>query len=162
MKTLSQLISDYTVCLQQNDLQLAYKGILEFMSKLRADFIKRYPQYDAGSMYPGYLDMSYFSLSTQSLKDKGLKLAVVYLHQSGHFEVWLSAKNRAILKTYAPAVGRILAEAPALFHDAGNQDAVVEATLASAPDFDDPAALIDTIEQGVAMFVAAVTSRLPA
>ena len=162
MKTLSQLISDYTVCLQQKDLQLAYKGILEFMSKLRADFIKRYPQYDAGSMYPGYLDMSYFSLSTQSLKDKGLKLAVVYLHQSGHFEVWLSAKNRAILNTYQPAVGRILADTPALFHDPGNQDAVVEATLASAPDFDDPAALIDTIEQGVAMFVAAVTSRLPA
>ncbi len=162
MKTLSQLVSDYTACLQQKDLRLAYKGILEFMSKLRADFIKRYPQYDAGSMYPGYLDMSYFSLSTQSLKDKGLKLAVVYLHQSGHFEVWLSAKNRAILKKYQPAVGRILADTPTLFHDPGNQDAVVEATLTSAPDFDDPAALIDTIEQGVAMFVAAVTSRLPA
>ncbi len=162
MKTLSQLISDYTVCLQQKNLQLAYKGILEFTSKLRADFIKRYPQYDAGSVYPGYLDMSYFSLSTQSLKDKGLKLAVVYLHQSGHFEVWLSAKNRAILKTYEPAVGRILADTPALFHDPGNQDALVEATLTSAPDFDDPAKLIDTIEQGVAMFVAAVTSRLPA
>ena len=162
MKTLSLLVYDYTVCLQRNDLQLAYKGILEFMSKLRADFIKRYPQYDAGSMYPGYLDMSYFSLSTQSLKDKGLKLAVVYLHQSSHFEVWLSAKNRAILKTYAPAVGRILADTPALFHDAGNQDALVEAALASASDFDYPAALIDTIEQGVAMFVAAVTSHLPA
>ena len=160
MKALSQIIGDYTICLQQNSLQLAYKGILEFMAKLRADFIKQYPQYDAGSMYPGYLDMSYFSLSTQSLKDKGLKLAVVYLHQSGHFEVWLSAKNRAILKTYKPAVGRILADSPALFHDPGNQDAVMEFTLASAPDFDAPAALMNTIEQGVETFATTITRRL--
>ena len=160
MKTLSQLVADYTVCLQQKDLQLAYKGILEFMAKLRADFIKRYPQYDAGSMYPGYLDMSYFSLSTQSLKDKGLKLAVVYLHQSGHFEVWLSAKNQAILKKYQPAVARILADTPALFHDPGNQDAVMEFTLTSAPSFDAPAALMSTIEQGVETFVTTITSHL--
>lgn len=31
MKTLNQLISDYTCHLQQGEIQLAYKGILEFI-----------------------------------------------------------------------------------------------------------------------------------
>lgn len=42
MKTLNQLIDDYTCHLQQGEIQLAYKGILEFIGKLRADFVKGY------------------------------------------------------------------------------------------------------------------------
>lgn len=50
MKTLSLLVSDYTVCLQQNDLQLAHKGILGFMSKLRADFICLLDKYSVNEL----------------------------------------------------------------------------------------------------------------
>jgi len=78
----------------------AYKGILEFLGKLRAEFVKEHPHYDVVSIYQGYMDMSYFSLSTKSLKDKGLKIAIVYLHEKGNFEVWLSARNRDIAKSY--------------------------------------------------------------
>ena len=46
MKTLNELISDYTYHLQQGEIQLAYKGILEFIGKLRTDFIKKYPHYE--------------------------------------------------------------------------------------------------------------------
>lgn len=59
MKTLNQLISDYTAHLRQGELQLAYRGILELIGKLRAGFIKRYPQYDISGVYQGYMDMSY-------------------------------------------------------------------------------------------------------
>lgn len=58
MKTLNQLINDYTCHLKQGEIQVAYKGILEFIGKLRADFIKKYPHYDTGSIYQGYMDMS--------------------------------------------------------------------------------------------------------
>ena len=100
MKTLNELIEEYTHHLQQGEIQIAYKGILEFLGKLRAEFIKKYPHYDVSSIYQGYMDMSYFSLNTKSLKDKGLKIAIVYLHDKGDFEVWLSARNRDIAKSY--------------------------------------------------------------
>ena len=63
MKTLNELIAEYTHHLQQGEIQIAYKGILEFIGKLRAEFIKKHPHYDVGGIYQGYMDMSYFSLS---------------------------------------------------------------------------------------------------
>lgn len=83
MKMLNKQIAAYTQQLQQGEIQIAYKGILAFMGKLRAAFIKKYPHYDVSNIYQGYLDMSYFSLSTKPLKDKGLKIAIVYLHEKG-------------------------------------------------------------------------------
>lgn len=88
MKTLNQLIFDYTKHLQQGDLQIAYKGILAYMGKLRSDFVSKYPDYEIGNnVYQGYMDMSYFSLNVKQLKDKGLKIAIVYLHEKGAFEI---------------------------------------------------------------------------
>ena len=160
MKTLNQLISDYTYCLQQGEVQAAYKGIMEFIGKLRADFIKEYPDYDTGSVYQGYMDMSYFSLNTKLLKDKGLKIAVVYLHEKGNFEVWLSARNREILKRHETVVNSILSDHITMFHDHHNPDAIIECTLISTPNFEDQASVINTIEQGVEEFIAAIASRL--
>lgn len=158
MKSLNQLISDYTCCLQRGEVQVAYKGILEFIGKLRADFIKKYPQYDVGGIYQGYMDMSYFSLSTKLFKDKGLKIAVVYLHEKGVFEVWLSARNREVSKSIEPVVCNIILDDLTIFHDETNLDAVIEFALTSAPDFDNQSALINVIEQGVERFVIAVQS----
>lgn len=159
MKTLNQLISDYTCHLQQGEIQIAYKGILEFIGKLRADFIKKYPYYDTGSVYQGYMDMSYFSLSTKLLKDKGLKIAIVYLHQKGAFEVWLSARNREISKRYESVFFSNISDI-ILFHDVNNQDAIMECTLISIPNFEDQTALIDIIEQSVQRFVSIITNLL--
>ncbi|MDY0303657.1 MAG: hypothetical protein RBQ65_03280 [Sphaerochaeta sp.] len=100
VKSLNQLISDYTYQLQQGELQFAYKGILEFIGKLRVDFNKQYPQYDTGNIYQSDMDMSYFSLRTKPLTDKGLKIAVVYLHEKGAFGVWPSARNTKKAKEY--------------------------------------------------------------
>lgn len=53
MKTINQMIKDYTCSLQRGEIQLAYKGILEYFGKLRADFIKEYPHYDISNIYQG-------------------------------------------------------------------------------------------------------------
>jgi len=160
MKSLNQLISNYTDLLKRGELQLAYKGILEFMGKLRADYIKKYPQYDVSGIYQGYMDMSYFALSTKLFKDKGLKIAVVYLHDKGVFEVWLSARNRDTSKSIEPLVKSVILDELTVFHDESNLDAVIECTLTTTPDFDNQAALIQLIEKGVERFVIAVQSVL--
>ena len=125
---------------------------------MRADFIKKYSNYDTGNVYQGYMDMSYFSLSTKNLKDKGLKLAIVYLHESGAFEVWLSARNREISKGYESVLNKSISDDIVLFHDDKNQDAIIEYTLTAAPNFEDQALLIDIIEQGTEKFIAAVNN----
>ena len=160
MKTLNQFISDYKRQLQQGELQIAYKGILELMGKLRAEFVRKYPHYDVSSIYQGYMDMSYFSLSTKSLRDKGLKIAIVYLHEKGDFEVWLSARNRDLAKSYASVIKDIFSKDPNVFHDENNPDAIVEYSLVKMPDFDDPSLLIDMIDRGVDTFTAAIINRL--
>jgi len=136
MKTLNKIIYEYTSHLKQGEIQIAYKGILEFLGKLRAEFIKDYPHYDVSSIYQGYMDMSYFSLSTKSLKDKGLKIAIVYLHENGAFEVWLSARNRDIAFKYKTVISSKIFDNSDLFHDEHNQDAIVECVLISKPDFE--------------------------
>lgn len=159
MKTLNILIEEYTHQLQLGEIQIAYKGILAFIGQLRAALIKKYPHYDVSNIYQGYLDMSYFSLSTKPLKDKGLKIAIVYLHEKGSFEVWLSARNRDIAKTYKSILDS-LSEEINVFHDHNNQDAIVECVLTPTPDFEDQAQLINTIDQGVENFFSEIISRL--
>ncbi len=159
MKTLNKLIDEYTFLLQQGEMQPAYKGIMEFVGKLRAEFIKRFPLYEVSGIYQGYMDMTYFSLFSKQLKDRGLKIAIVYLHEKKAFEVWLSARNREISKIYESVLGSISDSIPA-FHDASNPDAIVEYILTSEPDFNNQAMLIDFIEQGVKRFIDAVAEKL--
>ncbi len=127
---------------------------------MRADFIRNYTKYDVGGIYQGYMDMSYFSLSTNFLKDKGLKIAVVYQHDKGEFEVWLSARNREISKRIEPFVNNIILDDFTVFHDDNNLDAIIECTLTSSPNFDNQSELMREIEQGVERFVTSVQSVL--
>ena len=160
MKTLNQLINDYTCLLKQGEVQAAYRGIIEFVGKLRADYTKNYPNYDVSSVYQGYMDMTYFSLSTKLLKDKGLKIAIVYLHDKGGFEVWLSARNRDISKRYESVISSFKSDDISVFHDISNLDAIIECTLTGAPDFEDQASLIGLIEQGVETFASEMEKLL--
>ena len=160
MKNLNQLISGYTSQLQQGDIQLAYKGILEYIGKLRADIVKKYPSCDISSIYQGYMDMSYFSLSTKILKDKGLKIAIVYVHRKGQFEAWLSGRNREISKQYEPVFYDRQFDKITVFHDETNMDAIIECILTDKPSFDHQDVLSDIIMKGVEEFVSDVDDCL--
>ena len=127
---------------------------------MRTDFINRYPLYDIGSIYQGYMDMTYFPIITELLKDKGLKIAIVYLHEKGSFEVWLSARNRDTAKKYEAIINSGISNKTNVFHDPANKDAIIECTLTSRPDFEDQALLTDIIERGVEKFITDISSLL--
>lgn len=158
MISVNKVIETYTDQLHQGELQLAYKTILDFLSKLRAEMSRRYPHYEVSGLYQGYMDMSYFSVSTSSLKDKGLKIAIVYVHEKGDFEVWLSARNRAIAKKTATMLKCEIPSALAIFHDQNNPDAIMESVLVPKPDFDDQTTLMETIDQGVEKFILTISA----
>lgn len=104
--------------------------------------------------------MSYFSFNTKYLKDHGLKIAIVYLHVKGCFEVWLSARNREISKKYEFMFKRDIADDLVIFHDENNPDAIIECTLMFVPDFEDPELLMNIIGQGAEKFLTAVSNIL--
>lgn len=161
MKTLNELIDNYTYQVKQGDIQVAYKGILDYMGKLQRSFANNYEEYEVSSnLYEGYMDMSFVSLSTEILKEKGLKIVIVYLHEKGAFEVWLSGRNRKIIRSYRCIFNSVGFDDTAIFHDYDNEDAIIEYTLTAKPDFDNQNLLTEVIEKGTKRFIVAVTKLL--
>lgn len=160
MKPLNELIKEYTYQLQQGELQVAYRGVLSFIGSLRSHIAKQYPYFSSGSMYLGQMDITYFSITTSSLSEQGLKVLIVYLHEKGRFEMWLCARNREISKRFQPVFTHATIEGFEMFHDRENADAIIECELVSSPDFEDPAALMIQIEASVVRFIDAVQQVL--
>lgn len=158
---MNNLIDIYTSLLQHGEIQMAYRGIMDFMSKLRSDFVRNYPHYEAsGSLYQGYMDMTYFSVNTAQLKDRGLKIAIVYLHEKKVFEVWLSARNRSIMKKIRAQIEDLHLDGTRTFHDEANEDAVIESVLSASPNFDNQDELLEILGRGIDKFAAAVGKAL--
>lgn len=160
MKTLNHLIRDYTTLLQHGEIQLAYKGILDFMGKLRAYFQKSFPEHEISGLYQGYMDMSYFSIFPHPLKEKGLKIALVYWHEKNQFEVWLSARNRRLAKQFEAILGETPLQGICTFHDSTNLDAIIESVLITTPDFEKPDDLVAALEQGTERFIKSVSKLI--
>jgi hypothetical protein len=93
-------IREYKSQLGKGSIQKAYKGIMTFMSDLRAYLAGRYPDYSASALYFGYMDMTYFAFTPAELKDMKLKAAIVFLHEECRFEVWLAGSNRKVQADY--------------------------------------------------------------
>lgn len=97
MPTLNGHMGEYKKQLDKGRIQLAYRGLLEYILGLRLYFKEKYPDYFvSGSLYLGYMDMTYFSFTHPLLKQKGLKIAIVFLHEQLRFEVWLAAVNKQV------------------------------------------------------------------
>ena len=67
---------------------------MTFISGLKTDLEKNYPNYVVSSLYLGYMDMTYFAFRPSDLKNKKLKIALVFLHEQGRFEAWLGGSNK--------------------------------------------------------------------
>ncbi len=111
---------------------------MTFMSGLRTYLESMYPDYTASSLYFGYMDMTYFAFTPYDLKNKRLKIAIIYLHEQGEFEVWLSGSNRKIQAEYIKLLsGKNLGKYK-LSQTLSGVDSIIESTLAEQPDFDHP------------------------
>ena len=70
------------------------------MSGLRTRFTNNYPKFAVSGLYQGYMDMTYFAIFPQALKERSLKIAIVFNCDSFRFEAWLAASNRKIRRRY--------------------------------------------------------------
>jgi hypothetical protein len=154
MRTFPESMDEYREQLQKGAIQQAYRGLMEYMLSLRAYFQKQYPEYDVpGSLYFGYMDMTYFAIIPPELKQRKLKVAVVFLHEAFRFEVWLSGSNRQVQVDFSNLLRGKGWDKYKLTADPEASDSILEHILVAEPDFSDLDALTKMIEIGTIKFI---------
>ena len=97
MESLQESMVEYRRQVEKGAIQTAYRGLMEYIQSLKTHFGSRYPDYAvSGTPYFGYMDMTYFSIVPETYRQRGLKIAVVFLHEAFRFEVWMAAANKLI------------------------------------------------------------------
>ena len=136
--SLNAVIKEYTDRLSEGKIQRAYKGIMDFMTGLKADMEKECPGHAASALYFGYMDMTYFAFTPAELKNKKLKIAVVYLHEENRFELWLAANNRQMQAEVIERLRHKNTGAYAVSQAGAGVDAIIALAVGGRPDFDRP------------------------
>jgi len=161
MKSLNEYMNEYRKQMEKGDIQEAYKGLMAYIMDLRTHFKNKYPDYFvSGSIYYGYMDMTYFSFFPESLKRKKLKIAIVFIHETFRFEVWLAGYNKQIQTKY----WKLLKESDwNKYHIPSTTkgvDSIIEFILVDNPDFSDLDTLTKQIEKGTLKFIKDVENFL--
>jgi hypothetical protein len=80
MESFQEYVDEYRAQLAKGAIQKAYRGLMAYIMGLRTHLKTKYPDYFvSGSIYYGYMDMTYFSFFPESLKRRNLKIAIVFI-----------------------------------------------------------------------------------
>ena len=154
MRSLQDDMLEFKQQLQKGSIQKAYQGIMAFMMGLKNHFAAAYPDYAApGGLYFGYMDMTYFSILPKALKERELKIAIVFVYDSFRFEVWLSGKNKQVLAKYWQLFRQNQWDKYNLNEPGKGIDYIVTNVLVADPDFGELDALTQQVEQGTMQFI---------
>jgi hypothetical protein len=161
METLQESLQEYRKQLEKGAIQRAYRGLMEAIMDLRTRLKNKYPDYFvSGSIYYGYMDMTYFSFFPQSIKDRNLKIAIVFLHEAFRFEVWLAGFNKQAQQKYWKLLKESDWKQYSIVPTTQGADSILEHVLVANPDFGDLDALTQQIERSTLKFIEDVEGFL--
>lgn len=161
MDTFNEAMLEYRKQLAKGQIQKAYKGLMDYMLGLKTHFKDKHPGYFvSGSLYSGYMDMTYFAIIPESLKQRKLKIALVFNHQAFHFEAWLAGYNKQVQTQYWQFFKASGWNQYALVPDTKGEDAILQHVLADTPDFSDLASLTGQLERETLTFIADIENFL--
>ena len=161
MESFHEYMNEYKKQLKKGDVKKAYQGLMEYFRELRSYFKNKYPDhFVSSSIYYGYMDMTYFSFFPQSLKRRKLKVAIVFIHDTFRFEVWLAGYNKQVQTKY----WKLLTESDwnkyRIPSTTKGVDSILEYILVNNPDFSDLDTLTNQIEKGTLKFINDVENFL--
>jgi len=163
MESFQEYINEYRTLLQKGSIQKAYKGLMEYIMDLRTYFKNKYPGYFvSGSIYHGFMDMTYFSFIPESLKQRNLKIAIVFSHDTFRFEAWLAGYNKQVQSKYWKLFKESDWNEYHLVPSTKGVISIIEHVLACNPDFSDLDGLTKQIESETLIFIGDVESFLSA
>jgi hypothetical protein len=161
MGSFHEHINEYRKQLEKGAIKEAYKGLMEYIMGLRTHFKNKYPDYFvSGSIYYGYMDMTYFSFFPNSIKHRKLKIAIVFLHDTFRFEVWLAGYNKRVQSKYWKLFKESDWNKYHIVPTTKGVDSIIEYILVDNPDFSDLDTLTKQIESATLKFIKDVESFL--
>jgi len=161
MRSLQENMLEYRKQLEKGAIQAAYKGLMEYVMGLRTYFQNKYPGHVvSGSIYYGYMDMTYFSFFPKTLKDRNLKIAIVFVHETCRFEVWLAGFNKQVQSKYWKLFKESGWNKYHLVPTTQGADSILESVLVEDPDFSDPEVITKRIEKATLEFIQDVENFL--
>lgn len=160
MKDLNEYVIAYQKQLQEGKIQIAYKGIMSFMGNLKSYLSDMHSDYLVGALYFGYMDMTYFAITTTELKDKQLKIAVVYLHQENCFELWLSATNKKIQAQYIDKLKDKDLKGYQLSVSQPGIDSIIESRIIDHPNFNELTSLKVELDKLTQKFIEDINEMI--
>ena len=161
MKPFHEYMIEYRKQIEKGDIKEAYRGLMEYIMELRTYFTKKYPDYFvSGSIYQGYMDMTYFSFIPESLKSKKLRIAIVFCYDTFRFEVWLAGYNKQIQTKYWKLFKESDWNKYRIPSTTKGVDSIMEYILVDDPDFSDLDSLTKQIEKGTLRFITDVENFL--
>ena len=138
MESLQKNMIEYHTQLQKGILSQAYRGLMEYIMGLRTYLKNKYSDFFvSGSIYYGYMDMTYFSFFPKSLKDRNLKIAIVFIHETCQFEAWLAGINQQVQQKYWQLIKESGWDKYCIITPEKGVDSILEHVLVAEPDFDD-------------------------
>lgn len=161
MKPFHEYMSEYKKQMEKGEIQEAYKGLMNYIMELRVYFEKKYPDYFvSGSVYYGFMDMTYFSIIPESFKRRKLKVAIVFIHDTCRFEVWLAGQNKQIQSKYWKMFKESDWNKYRIPSTTKGVDSIIEYSVVENPDFKDLDTLTQQIESGTLKFIQDVEEFL--
>ena len=161
MKSLNHYINEYKKQLAKGNILYAYRGLIRYMMQLRTYFQKKYPEhFVSGSIYQGYMDMSFFAFTPEVLKQKKLKVIIILDHEHISFEAWLCGVNKTMQKKYWNFFKENGWNKSLIPAQIKGIDSILEKTLVKTPNFDDLDTLTNQIEKGALEFIEDVSNFL--
>lgn len=154
MNSLQENMIEYRKQLEKGAIQAAYRGLMQYMLSLKNHFTSQHTDFSVpGSLYYGYMDLTYFSVVPGSLKDRELKIAIVFVHEPFRFEAWLSGRNQQVLAKYWQIFTASGWDKYPIAPQGKWADSILEHILVKNPDFSDLDALTRQIDQGTMQFI---------
>ena len=158
---LHEYIPEFRKQLEKGNIQKVYRDLTGYILSLKTYLKSNYPDYCvSGNLYQGYLDMTYFAFTPKTLKDLGLKIAVVFVYETFRFEVWLAGYNKQVQKEYWEIFSRSHWNRYPVVSTTKGHDAVVESVLAENPDFQNLDDLTRQIEKKTLKFIEDIENFL--
>ena len=161
MESFHEYIIEYRKQMEKGVISKAYKWLMEYILNLMTYLKNKYPDYFvSGSIYFGYMDMTYFSFYPKSLGDKKLKIAIVFIHESMRFEAWLAGYNKQVQSKYWKMIKESNWNKYHIVSTTKGADSILEHILVDNPDFRDLDELTKQIEKETMKFIKDVDSFL--
>lgn len=99
------------------------------------------------------MDISYFTFTPTSLRDKKLKIGIGFNHEKMQFGIWLGGRNRQIQKKYWEIFKDSNWDKYTISSEINEGFAIVEYTLVEVPNFDNLKSLTEEIENKAMKFI---------